>query len=540
MIERSLNQSTVGRLALVVVLGMVPATQALSQDLAQGQTQGQSGSPAQFQYQYQLDAQPPQNQNQGQSQGQTPSYQGQAWLDQSNGFELPSLMSTGSNAISGEETRLGRAWLRQFRAHVPEWRDPITQHYVEGLVSRLIPYSDLAGINTAVVMVANPTLNAFAVPGGVIGVNAGLFAFAHDEAEIASVIAHELGHLSQRHYARSQQRAEQTQIPAMAAMLAGLVAAAAGAGDVGIAAMAGTQAAMVQDQLRYSRRYEEEADRVGLQAMANAGYDPQAMIDMFRSMQRMMSLQGDTPPEFLLTHPITESRISDAEDRANQIATGPLREDSLEYHLVRARALKAIHHRDSGQAQSILRQDNAPEDAHRYLQALIDAPAGGIDSALATIDALSSAHPDIAMLPATAVQLALDNGRVDDAISRADRQLRLMPGYAPTSMLLAEALLQRDPDRAWRVLSDLARQRPEDPSVFALLAEAAGRSGHEAWGHLARAEQTQLEGDIDRAIRQLDVAEQVARRSSDLNAEIRIREREKAFRDYRETMEKFR
>lgn len=522
MIEQSPNHSAVGRLALVVVLGMVPACQAFAQD----QTRAQS----QFEYQYPLEVQ---------SRSQSPSNQ-EAGRNQSSGFELPSLVSTGSQAISGEETRLGRAWLRQFRAHVPEWRDPIAQYYTESLVARLIPYSDLAGINTAVVMVANPTLNAFAVPGGVIGVNAGLFAFAHNEAEIASVLAHELGHLSQRHYARSQQRAEQAQIPAMGLMLAGLIAAAAGAGDVGIAAIAGTQAAVIQDQLRYSRRYEEEADHIGLQAMADVGYDPHAMVDMFRSMQRLRSLQGDTPPPFLLTHPVTEARISDAEDRANQITGKTLREDSLEYHLVRARALKAIHHRDPSQAQNILRQDNAPEDAQRYLQALIEARAGEVDSALATIDALSSAYPDIAMLPATAVQIALDNGRVDDAISRADRQLRLMPGYAPTSILLGEALLQRDPDRAWQVLSDLARQRPEDPSVFALLAEAAGRSGHEAWGHLARAEQTQLEGDIDQALRQLDVAEQVARQSGDLNAELRIREREKDFRDYRETLEKFR
>ncbi|ERL49953.1 M48 family metalloprotease [Halomonas huangheensis] len=513
MLERSLKRPTAGSLALVVLLGMVPASQG------------------QAQYRLQPDqAQPELDQ----------SYLKQSYQDSPRTFELPSLMSTGSNAISGEETRLGRAWLRQFRAHVPEWRDPIAQSYVEGLVSRLIPYSDLAGINTAVVLVANASLNAFAVPGGVIGVNAGLFAFGHDEAEVASVMAHELGHLSQRHYARSQQRAEQTQVPAMAAMLAGLVLAASGAGDAGIAAMAGTQAAMIQDQLRYSRRYEEEADRVGLRAMANAGYDPQAMIDMFRSMQRMMSLQGDAPPDFLLTHPITEQRISDAQDRANQIATGTLRGDSLEYHLVRARALKAIHSRDAGQAQAIMRQDNAPEDAQRYLQALIDAQRGDIDSALATIDDLSNAHPDIAILPATAVQLALDNGRVDDAILRADRQLRLMPGYAPTSLLLGEALLQRDPDRAWNLLSNLARLRPEDPAVFSLLSEAAGHSGHEAWGHLARAEQMQLNGDIDRAIRQLEVAEQVARRTSDLNAEIRIRERQEDFRDYRETMEKFR
>ena len=461
-------------------------------------------------------------------------------LDQPRELNLPSLMSTGSNAISGEETRLGRAWLRQFRAHVPEWRDPLAQHYVETLVGRLVPYSDLGGINTTITLVDNKTLNAFAVPGGVVGVNTGLFAFADQEAEVASVLAHELGHLSQRHYARSKARAEQTQVPAMATMLAGLILAASGAGDAGIAALAGSQAAMIQDQLRYSRRYEEEADRIGLQAMASAGYEPQAMVDMFRSMQRLMSLQGGTPPEFLLTHPITESRISDTQARVNQTRVTGSAPDELQYQFIRARALLAIHERAPSQAMTVMRQDQAPADAQRYLQALIDARAGQTGSALNTLDGLARAHPDTALLPASAVQVALEGGRVDEAIERARRQLRLMPGYPPTSQLLGEALLQRDPDAAYRELHELAQRRPEDPTVFGLLAEAAGRSGREAWGHLARAEQLQLTGEIDRAIRQLEVAEAMAEREGDLNARSSIQRRRDAFLDYRRTMEKFR
>lgn len=145
-----------------------------------------------------------------------------------------------------------------------------------------------------VTLVDSRTLNAFAVPGGVIGVNAGLFAFADEEDAVVSVLAHELGHLAQRHYARGQARAEQTQLPAMAAMLAGMLIAASGGGEAGIAAAMGSQAAFIQDQLAYSRRFEQEADRLGLQTMAQAGFDPQAMVRMFRAMQRQASLQGAT------------------------------------------------------------------------------------------------------------------------------------------------------------------------------------------------------------------------------------------------------
>ncbi|SEL14901.1 M48 family metalloprotease [Halomonas daqiaonensis] len=454
-------------------------------------------------------------------------------------YGLPSLTGSDSQAISGEEYRLGRAWLRQFRARAPQWQDAIAQDYVESLVARLLPHSGLGNARTAVVLVESRLLNAFAVPGGIIGVNAGLLAFAEREAELASVVAHELGHLAQRHYARGQARAEQTQIPAMAAMLAGMLIAAGGGGDAGIAAAMGSQAAVIQDQLSYSRRFEQEADRVGLQAMADAGYQPSAMVTMFRAMQRMVSLQGGNPPEFLLTHPVTESRISDTQARAEQITVAAPREGDLQYQLVRARALLTIHDRDPQQASTRLTQDQVPETARRYLDALINARAGQTDRALKELDALTRSQPDLAMLPASAAQVAFEADRIDEAINRSRRQLRLMPDYAPASRLLGEALLQRDPDEAYRVLRDLVDSRPEDPQAFTLLAEAAGRSGREAWGHLARAEQLQLTGHIDRAIRQLEVAKDVAVREGDTTAASHIEQRREAFIGYRETLEEF-
>lgn len=456
-----------------------------------------------------------------------------------SGAGLPSLASSDSQAASGEEFRLGRAWLRQFRARAPQWQDPIAQDYVESLIAGLLPHSGLGGSQPLVTLVDSRQLNAFAVPGGIIGVNAGLFAFAEEEAALVSVLAHELGHLSQRHYARGQARAEQTQVPAMAAMLAGMLIAAAGGGDAGIGVAMGSQAAFIQDQLAYSRRFEQEADRIGLQAMAQAGYDPEAMVRMFRAMQRMASLQGGNPPEFLLTHPVTESRISDAEDRAGQLSPGSARRDALQYHLVRARALLNIHERDPRQASTRLAQDDVPEAARRYLGALIEARQGNTDAALSALDALARQEPDLGLLPASAARVAFDAGRYDDAIERSRRLLRLMPGHLPASLTLGEALLQRDPDEAWRVLRELAERRHEDPQVFTLLAQAAGRSGREAWGHLARAEQLQLSGRVSEGIRQLDVARRVAEQEGDTSAAARIEQRREAFIGYRETLEKF-
>ncbi|SHE58563.1 Putative Zn-dependent protease, contains TPR repeats [Modicisalibacter ilicicola DSM 19980] len=452
-------------------------------------------------------------------------------------YGLPSLGSGGSSVSTDQEHRLGRAWLRQFRAQTAAWQDPIAQRYVESVLARLLPYSDLGDTHVIVTLVDSRLLNAFAVPGGIVGVNSGLFSFAASEDAFASVLAHELGHLSQRHFARRMERVEETQLPTMAAMLAGMVIAAGGGGNAGLAAMAGSQAAFIQDQLAYSRRFEQEADRVGLDAMADAGFDPQAMPAMFRAMQRLTSLQGGNPPEFLLTHPVTQSRISDTQGRADQLTPRDTHRDDPTYAMIRARALLELNRSHPAQAMTQLRQDDPPAAALRYLEALIAAEQNRTDAALDSLDSLARELPDLSLIPASAADIALDAGRRDAALARVQRILRLAPDYFPARLLQAEILLQNDPNQAFDVLRELSQQAPEDPQVFTLLAESAGRSGHEVWGHLARAEQLQLTGRIDRAIRQLEVAEDVARRDDDFGMISRIEQRREEYLEYRDALQ---
>jgi predicted Zn-dependent protease len=455
-----------------------------------------------------------------------------------NDYGLPSL-GAASTSVSNEEYRLGRAWLRQFRAQAPQWQDPIANDYLQSLIARLAPHSQVNGLRTITVMVDNGSLNAFAVPGGVVGINSGLFAFAEDEGAFVSVLAHELGHLSQRHYARGSARAAQTQLPAMAAMLAGMLIAASGGGDVGMAAAMGSQAALIQDQLSYSRLFEQEADNIGLQAMADAGYDPKAMVRMFAAMQRMARLQGDTPPEFLLTHPVSESRLSAAQARAAQLNVADAYTSDILYDMMRARALLSIYANTPQQAASRLSQEGAEQAAQNYLDALIAARNGQNDSALEQLDKLANEHPDFAMLPASAASVALEAGRYNEAIQRSQRLLRFMPNYLPAQLILAEAQLQRDPQAAYQILNDVTVQNPENPQGFNLLAEAAGRSGHDSWGHLARAEYLQLTGRVDRGIRQLSIARDAAERENDQQALAKIEQRREDFIDYREALEDF-
>ncbi|NQX90110.1 MAG: M48 family metalloprotease, partial [Halioglobus sp.] len=241
------------------------------------------------------------------------------------------------NAVSlNQEYFLGRAWLMSFRRQAPVMNDAILQDYVENLVFRLAASSQLQERRLIVVLIDNRSINAFAVPGGIVGVHSGLISKAENEAQFSSVLTHELAHLSQRHFARGLEARKQSSATSIATLLGGLVMVAAGAGNAGMAAVMGGQAAAQDRSLRYSRQFEQEADRVGMQNQVNAGFDPGGAAGMFNIMQGESRKYGTRPPEFLLTHPLTESRIADTKNRA---ATYPKRiyEDNPTFQLMRAR-----------------------------------------------------------------------------------------------------------------------------------------------------------------------------------------------------------
>ncbi|MDO6816593.1 M48 family metalloprotease [Cobetia amphilecti] len=457
-----------------------------------------------------------------------------------NDYGLPDLGSASGGISSNDEYRIGRAWLRQFRAHVREWDDPITLDWIGSIVRQLAPWSELDDRTFIITLVASSQLNAFAVPGGVVGVNTGLFAFAPDRDAFASVLAHELGHLSQHHFARNMERQAETRLPTLAGFLAGMVIAAGGGGSAGIATMAGTQAAAISDQLAYSRRFEQEADRVGIDALSRAGFDPEAMPRMFRAMQRMASLQGGNAPEFLLTHPVTEARIGDTQARADamqKVTPDPLAQ--LAYAMIRARALLALNLRQPEQGLTTLREDNPDPDAIAYYQALAAAEHNQVDKALAALDRLHDKHPDLTLISASAVEVARDARRYEEATRRARRLLRLQPDYLPTRLAMAEVELQQDPAAARQQLEDMRRDHPDDPKVWSLASEASGRSGHTAEAFLYRAEFDQLEGRMDKAFAQLKLADEAARKNGDFSMANRISSRREDFKRYRNAIEEF-
>ncbi|WP_439861409.1 M48 family metalloprotease [Pseudomonas sp. MBLB4136] len=442
--------------------------------------------------------------------------------------DLPSLGDASSSLVSPQqEHQLGRAWLGLLRGQISQLSDPQLKEFVESSVYRLSETSQLQDRRLEFVLLDSPQINAFAAPGGIIGVNGGLFLYAQTEAEYASVMAHELAHLSQRHFARGLEAQQRMQVPMMAAMLAGIVAAAAGAGDVGIATIASTQAAAIQEQRRFSRQNEQEADRIGLVNLEKAGFDPRAMPSMFERLMRQYRYDRK-PPEFLLTHPVSESRIADTRNRAEQHAGGGIK-DSLRYQLMRAR-VSLIYEGTPGLAAKRFRsmlEENPKLDAARYGLALAQIKGGQHQQARETLQPLLQNEPNDPTYNLAQIELDIAASRLDEAQGRIERLLALYPNSYPLQQARVDLLLKQGRAQdAERALDELLKSRAKDPDIWYLVAEVRGLSGNTVGLHQARAEYFALVGDFDEAIEQLDFAKRRASNNFQLASRIDARQRE--------------
>ncbi len=442
--------------------------------------------------------------------------------------DLPSLGDASSAIVAPEqEYQLGRAWLSMLRGQVSQLSDPLLKDFVERHVYRLAETSQLQDRRLEFVILDSPQLNAFAVPGGIVGVNGGLFLHAQTEAEFASVLAHELAHLSQRHYARGLEAQQRMQLPLMAAMLAGVVAAAAGAGDAAIAAIASGQAAAIQSQRSFSRQNEQEADRIGLSNLRNAGYDPRGMPSMFERLARQYRYDAK-PPEFLLTHPLSESRVADSRNRAEQTPAGG-KIDSLAYQLMRARTQLQFES-TPGLATKRFRaqlEESPQNDAARYGLAISLRRAGQSEEAGSLLQPLLDKSPDDIVYNLARVELDMDAQRYSQASQRLERLLTAHPGNYPLLQMQVELLLaQSRPADAEAILDRLLRERPKDPDIWYQVAEVRGLAGNIIGVHQARAEFFALVGDYGQALTQLDYAKRRVIGNFPLTARIEARQDE--------------
>ncbi len=450
--------------------------------------------------------------------------------------DLPILGDGSSRVVSpAMEAQIGRGFLKSVHSSLRTVSDPMLKYYVEVQIADLAQHSELREKVLQVVLIDSPQVNAFAAPGGVVGINLGLFLYASDVHEYSSVVAHELAHLSQRHFARGIEEQQAQTLPNLAGMIAAIAIGMTAGGDAGMAAIAGSQGIAQSNYLRYSRTRETEADRIGLNTLVNADMDPDGMRRMFESMNRAYRFSS-RPPEFLLTHPLSETRISDARTQALQY---PKKDypDSPDYALMRTRAI--IHYSDSPKAAVATFEKKVKENPEsktaQYGLALALSRAKQHTDAIAIADLLFTEAPDRLLFVAAYAELLTAAGKYDQAQGLLEKYLLLYPNNPPLAMLYADTLTRSGQYKmAEAVLDKQATKRPNDIDVWYTLAEVSGKAGDIVGVHRARAEFFALHGAYGRAIQHLEYARRLVnpgniqlhakldQRISDLRTELRV------------------
>ena len=449
---------------------------------------------------------------------------------------LPDFGDASSTTLSpADEREIGAYLMRRIRATMPVIDDPEIEDYIQTLGYNLLAEGTQGSTDFYFFVIADPAVNAFAMPGGYIGVNSGLITSSASESELASVLAHEIAHVTQRHIARAIAAAEATQYATIAAVIAGLIIGTQNS-EAGQATVAGATAASQQRQLNFTRTNEQEADRVGIAMLAKAGYDPRAMPEFFEKLD-IASRYYSRPPEYLSTHPVTTSRIADSRARAEQY---PYRQyvDSTSFGLTRAKLnvlttnnptrLLAIY---EAELQENKKGDRSPA---LYGRALTLGKLGKRDRAIDELRELVAAHPEQVRFRVALANEMLANGDVDGGLAYYEDAYGLFPDSKQLVRGYVDALLRAQKgDKALLILDDYSRLFAKDASLYRLEAEAYRQIGKIMNSRMSLAEHYYRTGELDAAIHQLQLAGNEPGgdfyESSRLEARLKELEREKAY-----------
>jgi predicted Zn-dependent protease len=424
---------------------------------------------------------------------------------------LPDLGSTANSALSrADEYQIGRMMMRDLRSQNAVLDDPESADYLQTLGSRIAIEAQDGQQPVTMFVVRDGTLNAFALPGGFIGVNYGLVLMTSSESELAGVVAHEIGHVVQRHVARAVQAQAHTSLTTLATMLgAVIIGAVTGNANALPGIIAVGEGSAMQQQINFSRMEETEADRVGISYMAAAGFDPSAMAGVFSTMMRERGIAGDEIPIFLLDHPVDATRVAEARARVATLSAYPRRPDSASYAFIRER-LRVVASTPTTDLRRYYEHQRAADPENRSLRygaALAELKSGDPKIAVGLLRPLLQEQPELPLLHAALAQAQLAAGDAAGACNTFERALELAPRNVPLSVRYAQALMQiNQAKKAHALLLDLFNNvapTPEQIQLIALAANAAGDIG-DAYSYMA--ELHIASGDLMLATAQLDLA----------------------------------
>lgn len=429
-----------------------------------------------------------------------------------NDDDLPDIGSPSDSVLSKQKEReIGRAIYRSIRASGTLVSDPEVQEYVQDVGQKLAVHANDGDFRFTFFVVNEPTINAFAMPGGYIGTHSGLILATKSESELAGVLAHEISHVTQRHISRAVYANQRQSILTMAAMLGAiLVGAASGNSDVIMGGIAGSQSMAVQQQINFTRSNEYEADRVGVGLLAEAGFDPEGMPNFFETLNQRNGPLAAQAPEFLRTHPVTVNRIAETRERIQDYQEVEV-DDATGYSLARARLILLASKTPEAAKQRFIGEMKDPERVGdiglEYGIALADMEMGNYKPALRTFTVLQSNHPEVIHFHSALGTAQLATGDWPASQKTFENAMQLFPRNVPLTIRYSEALVSAgDPKLAHKILLDLYNQVPPTPEQVRQIALAAGAAGDTADAHYYMAEYHLLNGNLSMAADQLRVA----------------------------------
>lgn len=425
---------------------------------------------------------------------------------------LPELGDSSGALVSGQqEKKIGIEAMRELKAVGAYLQDPEVNAYLNELGQRILAANPSIREKFEFFAVGDPAVNAFAMPGGYIGVNMGLVLLTQSESELASVLSHEMAHVTQKHYARMMDDQRKNAWMGIAGLAAAVIAAKGGKGDAAQGALLGSQAAMAQNYLNFSRDNEREADRIGFQYLSRAQFDPLSMGTFMEKLQRSSSL-NDTGivPGYLRTHPITVERIADARARVGTSGDFKLARESVDFHYVRALLRSYV-----GDAQAAVKYFEAALDerkfsseaATRYGLAAALMRARNFERAKHELATLESTHVKHPMIAAMMGQVLIQNEEIPAAVRFFERAIVEYPNHWQLHYDLPEVLLRaKEPKRALASLEKSLARRPDDVQLLELAARACADAGLKMKQHRFLGEQYARMGNLRGALDQFELA----------------------------------
>jgi predicted Zn-dependent protease len=426
------------------------------------------------------------------------------------GDNLPDIGNPASTSITtSDEYRLGAQIVRQLRDQKAIMEDPEVAEYLQSLGQRLAAQAPENHQTFTFFPVNEGTINAFALPGGFIGVNYGTVLASRNESELAGVVGHEVAHVTQRHMARTIHAQSTQGIAQTAAILAAVLIGAIAGGDAIEGAIAIAQGAAAQQQVNFTRSNEYEADRVGIGFVAGAGFDPNGMATFFEAMSRHEGLAGQYVPEMIQSHPVNSNRIAEARNRAAQYEHPKTNPDSATYECIRERLRVLTMPKEPGIAERYAQDTKNFKGTlgQRYGYALALMQANKNQEAAKILTELVNEHENLTLLYSALAQAEVEGGLENDGIATFARANNLFPRNVPLTVRYAQALMRANrPKEAHKLLLDLFNNVQPTPDQIQLTALAASAAGDTGDAYYYMSEYHIASGDLQLAMQQLQLA----------------------------------